>query len=59
MKKYIKPESMILSAEMQILAGMSLHNEVGDGQLANFGNLDIDDLAATPNIDVWGKDDDE
>ena len=43
MKKYIKPFSECIDSEMSLPVMMSLHDEVGDGQLANSFDFEEDD----------------
>lgn len=43
MKKYIKPISECFDSEMTLPIMMSLHDEVGDGQLANSFEFEEDD----------------
>ena len=43
MKKYIKPISECIDSEMSLPVMMSLHDEVGDGQLANSFDFEEDD----------------
>ena len=43
MKKYIKPISECIDSEMTLPIMMSLHDEIGDGQLANSFDFEEDD----------------
>lgn len=54
MKRYIKPCVDIHDATMTLPVMMSLHNEVGDGQLTNDFNFEEEDYTpATKN--VWDE----
>ena len=55
MKKYIKPISECIDSEMTLPIMMSLHDEIGDGQLANsfdFEEEDAEDVNFPPFINV-------
>ena len=53
MKRYIKPCVDIHDATMTLPVMMSLHDEVGDGQLTN--EFDFEEEDYTPSAkNVWG-----
>ena len=58
MKAYIKPVVEIHDATTCLPVLMSKHDEMGEGQLSNYGNLDFDDLSFTTNKSVWGEEED-
>ena len=54
MKRYIKPCVDIHAAAMTLPVMMSLHDEVGDGQLANDFNFEEEDYSPTTK-NVWDE----
>ncbi len=49
MKKYIQPTVDILNASTSLALMISLHDEIGDGQLSNETLLDLfDEKSSTP-----------
>ena len=60
MRKYVKPAVEINEATVSLPLLMSTHDEIGDGQLTNYGNFDdSDNLSSFTNIKVWGDDADD
>ena len=55
MRNYIQPTVEIHNGTLARPVLLSLHNEVGEGQLTNYGNFDFDDLSLTTNKSVWGE----
>ena len=58
MKTYIQPVVEIHDATTCLPVLMSKHDEMGEGQLSNYGSLDFDDLSITTNKSVWGEEED-
>ena len=59
MRIYIQPTVEMHDGIMTLPVLMSLHNEIGEGQLTNYGNFDTDDLSLTTNKSVWGEEEEE
>ena len=60
MRKYVKPAVEISNALAALPLLMSTHDQIGDGQLTNYGNFDdSDNLSSFTNIKVWGEDEDD
>lgn len=55
MKKYVKPDIEALYSDFVLMAGMSLHDEIGDGQLVNDFIFEEDENNFYSNIKVWGE----
>ena len=58
MKDYVKPEIDIIHSDFVLMSGMSLHDEIGDGQLANDFIFEDEDSYTYSNVKVWGEDED-
>ena len=59
MRIYIQPTVEMHDGIMTLPVLMSTHDEVGEGQLSNYGNFECDDLSVTTNKNVWGEEEKE
>ena len=54
MKKYVKPSIAMVNYEESVMATLSLHDEIGDGQLGK-GTFFEDEEAPATNHSVWDE----
>ncbi|MBQ6209753.1 MAG: hypothetical protein IJK42_08290 [Prevotella sp.] len=54
MKKYMKPAIAMVNYDEMIMAAMSVHDEIGDGQLGKETFFEEEQEAATPSS-VWDE----
>lgn len=53
MKKYVKPSIAMVNYDEYIMAAMSLHDEIGDGQLGKGAFIEEEDAPAASS--VWDE----
>ena len=54
MKKYVKPSIAMVNYDEFIMAAMSLHDEIGDGQLGKEAFFEEEEAPAA-NLSVWDE----
>ena len=54
MKKYLKPAIALANYEEEIMAAMSIHEEIGDGQLGKETPFE-EDAPATSSSSIWDE----